>query len=74
MNPELLAGRHPGTVAIARHFTFDHLPERLQAISRPCAELAELMIRELPDDPELVAGLRKLLEAKDCLVRAALAS
>jgi hypothetical protein len=26
----------------------------------------------LPDGPELTVGLRKLLEAKDCLVRAAL--
>lgn len=25
----------------------------------------------LPDGPELTAGLRKLLEAKDCFVRAA---
>lgn len=29
------------------------------------------MIRELPDGPELTAGLRKLLEAKDCFVRQA---
>jgi hypothetical protein len=34
--------------------------------------LAEAMIVELPDGPELTAGLRKLLEAKDCFVRAAL--
>jgi hypothetical protein len=30
------------------------------------------MVIALPDGPELTAGLRKLLEAKDCLVRAAL--
>ncbi|PRY56421.1 hypothetical protein B0I28_10970 [Glycomyces artemisiae] len=30
------------------------------------------MIAALPDGPELTAGLRKLLEAKDCFVRAAL--
>jgi hypothetical protein len=30
------------------------------------------MIRDLPDGPELSAGLRKLLEAKDCFVRAAI--
>ena len=29
------------------------------------------MIETLPDSPELTAGLRKLLEAKDCMVRAA---
>jgi len=30
------------------------------------------MIEALPDGPELSAGLRKLLESKDCFVRAAL--
>jgi hypothetical protein len=32
------------------------------------------MIANLPDSPELVAGLRHLLEAKDCFVRAAIAA
>lgn len=30
------------------------------------------MINALPDGTELAVGLRKLLEAKDCFVRAAL--
>ena len=49
---------------IMKHFEFKHLPEHLQTVSRPCGELA--------DGPEKSAGLRKLLEAKDCMVRAAL--
>ncbi len=65
-------GRHPGTVGLARFFAYDHLPEHLQAYSRPAHDLAEEMIRLLPDGPELTAGLRKLLEAKDCFVRASL--
>lgn len=65
-------GRHPGTTHLAKYFAYDHLPERLQAVSRPCGELAEAMIAALPDGPELTTGLRKLLEAKDCFVRAAL--
>lgn len=65
-------GRHPATVHLARFFDYEHLPPRLQIISRPCAELAALMLADLPDGPELTAGLRKLLEAKDCFVRAAL--
>lgn len=69
MNAE---GRHPGTQHIARYFEWEHLPHDLQAVSRPCAELAARMIETLPDGPELTAGLRKLLEAKDCFVRAAL--
>jgi hypothetical protein len=64
--------RHPGTTHLLRFFEHAHLPPRLAAISAPCAELAGLMVDRLPDGPELTAGLRKLLEAKDCFVRAAL--
>ena len=67
-----MAERHPGTMHLLRYFEYAHLPERLQAVSRPCAELAQQMADALPDGPELTAGLRKLLEAKDCFVRAAL--
>ncbi|WP_245263211.1 hypothetical protein [Azorhizobium doebereinerae] len=41
-------------------------------MSRPIGKLAEKMDAELPDGAEKSAGLRKLLEAKDCLVRAKL--
>jgi|WetSurMetagenome_2_1015567.scaffolds.fasta_scaffold65419_7 hypothetical protein len=64
--------RHSGTVGILRYFEYSHLPERLQAVSRPCADLAVQMVYALQDGPELTAGLRKLLEAKDCFVRRAL--
>lgn len=57
---------------ILKFFKYRHLPDYLQNISRPIAELADEMERELPDGPEKTAGLRKLLEAKDCFVRAAL--
>lgn len=67
-----LEGRHPSTVNIARFFAYDHLPPALQGISARCHHLAERMIEELPDGAELTTGLRKLLEAKDCFVRAAL--
>lgn len=72
--PELggLQDRHPGVQQIARYFAYEHLPPRLKEVSRGCALLAADMIRELPDGPELTTGLRKLLEAKDCFVRAAL--
>ena len=53
-------------------FAYAHLPEHLQVISRPFGELAELMVTTLPRNPERTAGLRKLLEAKDCAVRAQL--
>ncbi len=35
-------------------------------------QLGLFMVNTVPDSPELTAGLRKLLEAKDCFVRAAL--
>jgi len=64
--------RHPGTTGLLRFFAYDHLPEQLQAISQICHDNAHEMVRRLPDGPELTTGLRKLLEAKDCFVRAAL--
>lgn len=67
-----LKTRHPSTCQIARFFTSSHLPDDLRRIAQPAETLASLMICELPDGPELTAGLRKLLEAKDCFVRAAL--
>jgi hypothetical protein len=66
------ANRHPGTVHLLGFFEYEHLPERLREVSAPCVQLADDMVRSLPDGPELTAGLRKLLEAKDCFVRAAL--
>jgi len=57
---------------IMRYFESGHLPENLAPISEKCADLALLMDQLLIDSPEKSAGLRKLLEAKDCFVRAAL--
>jgi|GEM_PF-3051018 len=57
--------------AIMLHFRHRHLPEPLQEISAQCSALALDMVKQLPDDPELLAGLRCLLQAKDCFVRAA---
>lgn len=70
--PDPSPARHPATTGLLRFFEYEHLPDHLQAISRPCAALAAEMAGRLPDGPELTAGLRKLLEAKDCFVRAAL--
>lgn len=66
------AARHPGTVHLLRYFAYGHLPAALQEYSRPFHDLAHSMADLLPDGPELTAGLRKLLESKDCCVRAAL--
>ena len=58
--------------AIMQFFAYAHLPAPLREVSAPICHLAERMQANLPDGPEKSAGLRKLLEAKDCFVRAAL--
>ena len=55
-----------------KYFAYEHLHEKLQEVSKPIAELAKLMEETLPDGAEKSAGMRKLLEAKDCFVRAKL--
>lgn len=64
-------GRHPSTTHFEELFAYAHLPGHLQDISRPFGNLAERLLELLGDGPELSAGLRKLLEAKDCMVRQA---
>lgn len=58
---------------ILQYFEYAHLPERLQAVSRPFAEMAGAVIMQQPRSPERTVALRKLLECKDATVRAALA-
>jgi hypothetical protein len=57
---------------VLQYFEYDHLPERLQEVSRPFYNLADLMRVTLPRSPERTVCFRKLLEAKDCAVRAAI--
>lgn len=63
---------HPAISHVMQYFKYDHLPERLQAVSRQFAELAESVSKTNPDNPETTVALRKLLEAKDAAVRASL--
>lgn len=58
--------------AILRHFRFEHLPAHLQVNSKPFCELAHWVATNLPENAESATALRKLLEAKDAAVRAAL--
>lgn len=53
-------------------FAYEHLPEHLQKISKPFGDLARELDVSLPNNPEKSTALRKLLEAKDCAVRAVL--
>lgn len=71
---------------IIQFFAHEHLPPHLQAVSEPFADLARAIVGDergmpagtpttfpLPRNPERTVALRKLLEAKDAAVRAALA-
>lgn len=57
---------------IMQYFAHAHLPPPLADVSRRFAELAEWIHEMLPRNPERTTALRKLLEAKDAGVRAAL--
>lgn len=57
---------------IFKYFHYQHLPEKLQGISKPFHDLALALIQGLPKNAERSTALRKLLEAKDCAVRATL--
>lgn len=55
-----------------RNFRFSHLPEHLQAVSKPFHDLAVSIADAHPrGGDQVMIGLQKLLEAKDCIVRAA---
>lgn len=58
---------------LLRYFEFAHLPEGLlRDTSEVVCRTAHVLDEVLPDGSEKTTGLRKLLEAKDCFVRAAL--
>lgn len=58
------------TEPMLQFFAYGHLPHHLQEISRPFGELAMTIVTTLPKNPERTVALRKLLESKDCAVRA----
>lgn len=68
---ENIKGRHPSTLAVLQWFRWEYLREDLQETAEAFAELAVDMVMMYPDGPELTAGLRRLLDAKDCMVRCA---
>lgn len=55
-----------------RYFTYEHLPEDLQAVSKGFSELAYKVVKQAPQNYQTVVSLQKLLEAKDAAVRAML--
>jgi hypothetical protein len=63
--------RHPSVQSLMQFFSYAHLPVPLQRTAQPFSQLAE-RVADGPQNAETTVALRKLLEAKDCAVRAAL--
>ncbi|MBE9542528.1 MAG: hypothetical protein IMF01_09435 [Proteobacteria bacterium] len=55
---------------LLQFFSYSHLPEKMQAISKMFYDTAIKIDRNINNGPEKTTALRKLLEAKDCAVRA----
>lgn len=51
-------------------FSYSHLKAELKDTSKLFSDLAEILADALPENQEKSACFRKLLEAKDCAVRA----
>jgi hypothetical protein len=68
LEQDMVEVRYP----IIKFFKYNHLPEHLQAVSKVFCDAAWDMALNLPVNAETSACLRKLLEAKDCAVRATL--
>ena len=63
---------HPAVSHVLKYFSYAHLPEKLQAVSKPFGDLAQQVAERAPESQETTVALRKLLEAKDAAVRATL--
>ena len=57
---------------LLQFFAYEHLPPHLQAASKPFGDLARELAATLPANAQRDAALQRLLEAKDCAVRAVL--
>lgn len=63
---------HDPTEPMLQFFEYRHLPPALAEVSKCFAQLAGVIIATLPRNPERTVALRKLLESKDCAVRASI--
>jgi hypothetical protein len=65
---------HPAIEHVLNYFAYAHLPAHLQDVSQPFFQLAYTVANRAPQNQETTVALRKLLEAKDAAVRAALSN
>lgn len=57
---------------MVKWFAYSHLPQPLQEVSAMFAGVATWMLDNVHAGPEATVAMRKLLEAKDAAVRAAM--
>ena len=55
---------------LCKWFTYSHLPTHLQETSKQFHDLAKWIFDNIESSAERTVALRKILEAKDCAVRA----
>lgn len=70
--PAPIAKRCKEVQELCSFFSYNHLPLELQGIVEPICSTLDILLEQVPDSEETIAGLRKMLEAKDCFVRAKL--
>ena len=73
--PDILEAQkeHPFAANLLKWFTYAHLPnENARDVSREVTRLVTKIADKVEPGPEATVGFRKLLEAKDCFVRASL--
>lgn len=57
---------------ILQHFDYEHLKPELRAVSKPFADLARMIVDQLPANEQRALALQCLLQAKDAAVRASI--
>ena len=70
MNRMLKWFQAEGMSALVNWFDDTKLADGHRTVNDACRDLAEAMDAQLVEGPEKTTGLRKLLEAKDCFLRA----
>lgn len=53
-----------------KFFDYKYMPKHLHSITKPFHDIAHTLNEDLPDGVEKQEGLRRLMEARNCFVRA----
>jgi hypothetical protein len=69
--PEIAPESHHA-MGVMQFFSYAHLPQHLQEVSAPFSNVAWHIVATLPENRQRELALEKLIEAKDCAVRARL--